>query len=338
MAVNSHTIPQTISPEKFSGLMSLLDIDFATNKQIAVAVSGGGDSMALAILLSDWVKENGIKLHAITVDHGLRPESAAEAKMVSKILKPLGITHKILKWEGAKPRTKIQEVARDARYQLMSDYCLQKRIPYLCIAHHGQDQMETILFRMAKGTGLDGMAGMRSVNILDNGLTLLRPLLPVSHQDLLETLKSREIDWIEDPSNENNRYARVRIRNVIDTLENEGLNPGRISSLSSRVTLSIELIDYLIEREYKSLISYKDTQRIEINYTSLLSLPIDGKTRILKKLISEFQPHKKYAARLEDIERLAHKMNENFKGGTLGGCLFRKKKAILTISQEQKKD
>src|SRR3990167_5508797 len=91
--------------------------------------------------------------------------------------------------------------------------------------------METILFRMAKGTGLDGMAGMRPVNILDNGLPLLRPFLPISHQDLLETLKSRKIDWIEDPSNANDRYARVRIRNTIDTLENEGLTPERISSL-----------------------------------------------------------------------------------------------------------
>jgi tRNA(Ile)-lysidine synthase len=314
--------------------MSLLDIDFTTTKQIAVAVSGGGDSMALAILLSEWVKEQGIKLHAITVDHDLRPESLTEAKTVAKILKPLGITHKILKWEGTKPKTKIQEAARDARYQLMSDYCLQKKIPYLCVAHHGQDQMETILFRMAKGTGLDGMAGMRPVNILDNSLTLLRPLLPISHKDLLETLKSKKIDWIEDPSNVNDRYARVRIRNTIDTLENEGLTPERISSLSNRVINSIDLIDHLIEKEYKSITIYKDTQRIEINYTSLLSLPIEGKTRILKMLISEFQPHKKYAARLEDIERLAHKMGENFKGGTLGGCLFCKKKTVLTISHE----
>src|SRR3989338_5949539 len=315
--------------------MSLLDIDFSTTKRIAVAVSGGGDSMALAILLSDWVKENGIKLHAITVDHDLRPESAMEAKTVAKILKPLGITHKILKWEGTKPKTKIQEAARDARYRLMSDYCLQKKIPYLCVAHHGQDQMETILFRMAKGTGLDGMAGMRPVNILDNGLTLLRPFLPISHQDLLETLKSRKIDWIEDPSNANDRYARVRIRNTIDTLENEGLTPERISSLSNRITNSIDLINYLIEKEYKLLILHKDTERIDINYTSLLSLPIEGKTRILKMLISEFQPQKKYAARLEDIERLAHKMGQDFKGGTLGGCLFHKKKAVLTISSKR---
>lgn len=302
---------------------------------MAVAVSGGGDSMALAILLAHWVKDKDIKLHALTVDHGLRPESVTEAKTVAKILKPFGITHKILKWEGVKPKTKIQEAARDARYELMSHYCLQKKIPYLCVAHHGQDQMETILFRMAKGTGLDGLVGMRSVNILDNGLTLLRPLLPVSHQDLLETLKSRKIDWIEDPSNINNRYARVRIRNTIDVLENEGLSPERISSLSRRINHSLHLIDYLVDKEYKSLILYKDTERIEMNYISFLDLPIEGKTRILKMVISEFQSHKKYAARLEDIERLSSKMTLNFKGATLGGCLFSKKKDRLHIAREK---
>lgn len=317
--------------------MSLLDIDFTSTKHIAVAVSGGGDSMALAILLANWVKDKDITLHAITVDHDLRPESATEAKTVAKILKPLGITHKILKWDGVKPKTKIQEAARDARYALLSDYCLKKKIPYLCVAHHGQDQMETILFRMAKGTGLDGLAGMRPVNILDNGLTLLRPLLPVSHQDLLETLKSQKIDWIEDPSNVNDKYARVRIRNVINALENEGLSPERISSLSHRVTNSIELIDHLIEKEYKLLLDFKDTERIEIDYLSFFTLPFEGKTRILKMLILEFQSHKKYAARLEDIERLAHKMTANFKGGTLGGCQFSKKKDRLHITREKTK-
>lgn len=321
--------------------MSLLGVELsnhlATQKNIAVAVSGGGDSMALAILLAEWCRDKSIQLHAITVDHGLRSESADEAKTVAKILKPLGITHKILKWEGVKPKTKIQEAARDARYRLLSEYCLSKKIAYLCVGHHGQDQMETILFRMAKGTGLDGLSGMRPVNILDNGLTLLRPLLPVSHQDLLETLKSRKIEWIEDPSNINDRYARVRIRNIIGVLENEGLSPERISALSQRVNHSIQLIDYLIDKEYKLIILYKDTERIEINYNAFLLLPFEGKTRILKMLISEFQSHKKYAARLEDIERLASKIDDSFKGATLGGCQFRKKKDALHIAREKVK-
>lgn len=315
--------------------MSLLGVDFSTQKNIAVAVSGGGDSVALAFLLSQWAAGTGIKIHALTVDHGLRPESATEAKTVSKILKPLGVTHKILKWEGIKPKTKIQEAARDARYKLMAEYCLSKKIGYLCVAHHGQDQMETILFRMAKGTGLDGLSGIHPTTILDNGLTLLRPLLPVSHNELLETLKANDIPWIEDPSNKNDKYARVRIRNIIDVLEKEGLSPERISSLSTRITESIKLIDYLVENEYETISLYKDTKRIEINYNRFVTLPNEGKTRILKAIIADLNPTKKYPARLEDIERLTQKMGANFKAGTLGGCIFRKKKDVLTITLEE---
>lgn len=325
-----------IGPEKFSGLMSFLNIDFLPQeKNIAVAVSGGADSLALSVLLSDWCKEKEIKLHALTVDHGLRPESASEAKYVAKILKPFGVKHKTLLWDGVKPDTKIQEAARDARYALMSNYCHKNKIRFLFLGHHGQDQIETIIFRMAKGTGLDGLAGMRPTTILENGLRLVRPLLSLSHQDLCDTLKSRNIDWVEDPSNQNDKYARVRIRNIISVLEKEGLTPNRISTLSDRITQSIELIDYLIDKEYNSLILYNDTKRIEINYSSFLGLPFDGKTRTIKKVIASFMPHKKYPARLEDIERLAIKIDDKFKGSTLGGCKFSKKKDKLIVSIEK---
>lgn len=314
--------------------MSLLDIDFSSDKNIAVAVSGGGDSLALALLLSGWVKDQDIQLHALTVDHGLRPESATEAKMVAKILKPFGITHKILKWDGQKPKTRIQEAAREARYSLMSNYCAKKKIKHLCVAHHAQDQIETILFRMAKGTGIDGLSGMHPAHILDNGLTILRPLLPVSHQELLETLKSQKIDWIEDPSNANDRYARVRIRNVINVLENEGLSAERISSLTKRIHNSIRLIDYLIDKEYKNLKTNYNTERIEINISEFTSLPMEGRIRILKLIIADLNPEKQYPARLEDIERLAYKIDGAFKGSTLGKCLFRKKKDRLVVITE----
>jgi tRNA(Ile)-lysidine synthase len=324
----------SISPTQFETFLNDLPANLASEKNLAVAVSGGADSLALAILLSEWREDKNIKLHALTVDHGLRPESAAEAKYVAKTLKPFGISHKTLLWDGIKPKTKIQEAARDARYSLMSEYCSAKKIKFLFLAHHGQDQIETILFRMAKGTGLDGLIGMRPLSHLENGLTLVRPLLRLSHKDLCDTLKSKKIDWIEDPSNINQRYARVRIRNVIDVLENEGLTPSRMSSLSDRVAQSVDLIDYLIDKEYNNMILYKDTQRIEINYNSLLSLPLAGKIRILKQIISSLMPHKKHPARLEDIERLVAQMDKNFRGSTLGKCQFKCKKDCLVILRE----
>jgi len=326
-----------IGSEKFSELMHPLNTILHIEKKIAVAVSGGADSLGLAILLSGWIKGKNIKLHALTVDHDLRVESSIEAKLVAKILKPFGLTHKILKWEGKKPTTKIQEAARNARYALMTEYCLTHKINFLCVAHHGQDQMETILFRLAKGTGLDGASGMRSVQTFENGLTLLRPLLSVSHQDLCNTCIEHGVQWIEDPSNVNNKYARIRIRQVLDTLQREGLTPQRIESFSHRVTSSLELIDFFIDKTYQDILVNKDIHKIEINFTKFLLIPLDGQVRILKMIIAELKPHKKYPARLEDIERLARSMKIEFKGKTLGGCHFKIKKKNLSISLEKLK-
>jgi tRNA(Ile)-lysidine synthase len=327
-----------LSSQSFSTLMEGLGIDFSGVTDIAVAVSGGGDSLALSLLLADWVKEHDMTLHGLTVNHGLRAEAADEAKYVAGLMKSLGVTHKTLLWEGEKPKTAIQEAARDARYRLMGEYCRKKKIRHLFVAHHGQDQMETILFRMAKGTGLDGLIGMRPVQEVEGGLVLCRPLLTVSHNELLATCESRKIVPVDDPSNENIRYARVRIRSIIDVLEKEGMSAGRIDALSRRVNSAIELIDYLIEDKYKSIVLYKDTERIEIKYSEYISLPNEGKTRILKQVIADLHPTKKYPARLEDIEALAARMGENFRGATLGKCIFRKKKDVLVVGIEKIKN
>lgn len=328
----------TISPEIFSGLMSSLPLSFDGVRDIAVAVSGGGDSLALAILLSEWVSDKSIRLHALTVDHGLRPEAADEAKYVGVVMKALGVSHRTLLWEGSKPKSGIQEAAREARYMLMTDYCRRKKIKYLFVAHHGQDQIETILFRMSKGTGVDGLIGMRPVQELDGGLVLVRPLLTCSHEELLGTCQDAKIDWIEDPSNQNERYARVRIRNILDVLEREGLTPERMDSLSRRVQSSLQLIDYLIENQYNSIIISKDTLRIEIKYSEVLRLPFEGKVRILRRLIDDMgqgkRQKKKYPVRLEDVERLAARLDEKFRGATLAGCQFKRQKESLVVVPE----
>lgn len=332
-----------ISPDQFSGLMSFLvsflasvsGEDLSQESDLALAVSGGGDSLALAVLLLDWCGARGIRLHALTVDHGLRPESAAEAAFVAKFIRDRGGIHQTLLWDDLpKPTTRIQEAARAARYRLMAAYCKAHSIKYLGVAHHAQDQIETILFRMAKGTGLDGLAGMRSVQPLENGVTLLRPLLPVSHVDLLETLRDQNIDWIEDPSNTNERYARVRIRNVLDVLEGEGLSAERISTLSARITDAVDLIDYFIDNTYKNITAHKDTQRIDISYSDFSGLPIEGRIRILKRVMSDVHPDISCPARLEDIAHLARRMEGDFRGATLGHCRFQRKRDLLIVMVE----
>ncbi|HEY4164488.1 MAG TPA: tRNA lysidine(34) synthetase TilS [Dongiaceae bacterium] len=210
--LSTESIPSGASSAgEFARLIAPLG-PFERNPDIAVGVSGGPDSMALALLLADWVAERGGRLFAITVDHGLRPESAAEARQVGAWLSgQAGVTHHILEWTGPKPKSGIQAAARAARYELMTDFCRANGILHLCVAHQLDDQWETYSMRAERGGtehGLSGMSGMRPWR----GARILRPLLPAPKRSLVEFLEKRKQAWVEDPSNSNRNFERVRQR------------------------------------------------------------------------------------------------------------------------------
>jgi tRNA(Ile)-lysidine synthase len=200
-----------LSPREFSKLFDHLG-PFEADPVIAVGVSGGPDSLALTLLLADWAAARGGTVHALTVDHGLRPESGAEARQVGAWLvgRPR-IEHHVLRWEGAKPTSGLQTKARAARYDLMVKWCGRHDVRHLAVAHHLDDQIETYLMRQAHGSGELGLAGMSVLREI-GGVRLLRPLLRVSKSRLLATLRARGESWIEDPSNRDLRFERVRLR------------------------------------------------------------------------------------------------------------------------------
>jgi tRNA(Ile)-lysidine synthase len=178
---------------------------------LAAAVSGGPDSLALALLAAAWAEARGGTLLALVVDHRLRPESAAEAAQVAGWLAGRGIRARVLVWEGAKPASGIQEAARAARYRLLADACRTAGILHLLLAHHADDQAETVAMRAERHSGVDGLAGMPAVREL-SGLRLLRPFLPVPKARLLATLRAADQPWIEDPGNRSPCFARGRLR------------------------------------------------------------------------------------------------------------------------------
>ncbi|MDQ7246503.1 tRNA lysidine(34) synthetase TilS [Dongia sedimenti] len=201
----------TLSPERFAGLMARLG-PFERAPHLAVAVSGGPDSLALALLLAEWAGSRNGRLDALTVDHRLRAESGAEAEQVARWLAHLpGVTHRILAWSDEKPAAGIQAAARAARYRLLAEYCRARAILHLCVAHHRDDQTETHRLRAGHGSGSIGLAGMSAIRPLD-GVRLLRPLLGVAKAELLALLTARAQPWIEDPSNRNPAFERVRLR------------------------------------------------------------------------------------------------------------------------------
>jgi tRNA(Ile)-lysidine synthase len=200
-----------LSPDRFAASMARLG-PFERAPHIAVGVSGGPDSMALALLLAEWAHSRNGRLDALTVDHRLRRESTAEAEQVGRWLAPLpGVSHRILPWSDPKPGTGIQAAARDARYRLLAEYCRDRAILHLCVAHHRDDQHETHRLRAGHGSGAIGLAGMSAVRPLD-GVRLLRPLLGIAKAELLALLEARGQDWISDPSNGNPAFERVRLR------------------------------------------------------------------------------------------------------------------------------
>jgi tRNA(Ile)-lysidine synthase len=178
---------------------------------LAAAVSGGADSMALALLADEWARARGGTVTALIVDHGLRPESGREAATVVRWLKTRGVPSVVLRWEGEKPVSGVQEAARAVRYRLLTRWCREAGTLHLLLAHHRDDQIETTVLRAARGSGPDGLAGMSAI-AEQADCRILRPLLAVPGARLRATLRALRQDWIEDPSNRNPAFARVRVR------------------------------------------------------------------------------------------------------------------------------
>jgi tRNA(Ile)-lysidine synthase len=178
---------------------------------LAVAVSGGPDSLALAILADRWARSLRGEVFALSVNHRLRPESGAEIRRLSDWLSARKIRHEVLVWEGEKPATGIQEAAREARYRLLAQWCRQHGCLHLLIAHHREDQAETHMIRRAAHSGDAGLAGMSAVRELDC-CRILRPLLGIPKARLAATLAAESQPFITDPSNRDPTFARARLR------------------------------------------------------------------------------------------------------------------------------
>lgn len=190
--------------------------------RVAVAVSGGSDSMALLVLAADWAKVASVELVALTVDHGLRTASAGEAQQVSKWSQTLLIPHYTLKWEGEKPASGIQAAARTARYDLMAAWCREQGFDVILTAHTMEDQAETVAMRAKRTASPRSLSGIWP-EMNWQGVRVVRPLLSARREDLRQLLRQRGQPWIDDPSNEDERFERVRHRKAMLGSEVAGL-------------------------------------------------------------------------------------------------------------------
>lgn len=289
-----------------------------TAPRLAVAVSGGADSLALTLLADGWARELGGSLLALTVDHGLRAEAAAEAEQVKTWLAAYGIAHRTLRWDGAKPATGLQEAARDARYALLRQTVATEGILHLLLAHHQDDQAETLLQRLTRGSGVDGLAAMSPVVELPE-LRLLRPLLDVSRADLAGYLRGRGQDWIEDPSNRSDAYQRVRMRKF---LQDEGLESARLAATIRSMARARQALEAAVAELSAQAVELFPAGYLRLGPVRLLAAPEEVGLRLLSACCRCISGEADHPHRLEKLERLYADLGGLTGRRSFGGCLI----------------
>lgn len=260
---------------------------------LLLAVSGGPDSTALMWLAARW--RDGLvrkpKLVAVTVDHGLRKESAREALTVKQLAQKLKVEHHTVRWIGRKPRTGIQEAARNARYCLLAEAARKAGAGQILLGHTLDDQAETVLIRLVRGSGVSGLAGMRRFAPVPapvgTATSLARPLLGVTKARLVATLKAAQVPHADDPSNRNEDFTRVRLRAIIPALCREGLTPERLALLAHRVgRIEIALSDALNDAlQTVAPGPWRDGGPVTMDVAAFARLPEEIRLRLLGKII-----------------------------------------------------
>ena len=322
----------SIGAEEFAGLMARL-APFEPAPRIAVAVSGGADSLALTLLLREWTGARGGALVALTVDHRLRAESAAEVAFVARTLAPLGLEHRILRWRGSKPAANVEAVARRARYDLLSRWCARRGLLHLALGHHLDDQAETLLLRLGRGSGLDGLAAMAPVAELPR-LRLLRPLIGVPKARLAATLSARGLAWVEDPSNRDPTQARARLRALMSDLAREGLTSARLAAAAGHLGRARTALELAVGRLLVGAVALHPAGFAWLDPAPLLAAPAEVGLRALARVLMTVGGAE-YTPRLERLERLYGRISADLaRGVTLGGCRIVPRRERLLVVRE----
>ncbi len=298
---------------------------------LILAVSGGADSIAMMHLVARWSERHADTprtLIVATVDHALRPQSRGEAEWVAGEARALRLAHEVLTWQGAKPSTGVQNAARTARYRLLSELGWRHggAGPVAIVtAHTEDDQAETFLMRLARGSGLDGLTGMSESRILRPGAScrLLRPLLRISGRRLKATLNARGLSWIEDPSNESDRFERVRLRKAKEHLAALGLTNAAIALSAQRLERAREALEVAAAKlETAAGLDTHEGAFASFDARVFQAAPEELRLRVLARLISAFGGQDA-PARLAKLETFVSRLGTpDFSAATLGGCII----------------
>jgi tRNA(Ile)-lysidine synthase len=313
---------------------SVLFGPLAGQQRLALAVSGGADSLALMVLAAAWAKTSGTQLMVYSVDHGLRPEAAAEAAMVAAEAARLGLPAQVLRWDGEKPETGVQAAARKARYRLMAAAMAADGIALLLTAHHLGDQAETVLMRLAHGSGIEGLRGMDQASFVE-GCEIYRPLLGVDPDELAEVVAAAGLTPARDPSNHDRHYERVRWRQLLPMLAQMGLEPRRIGKFAERMAWATALVSDVADAEWPKLAAPRDGGGYEMRQGRFTVLNPLVAARILGQML-ELVSGDRRDPPLGALESLAARLRtwEPMKPATLHGCIVSADGELIAVTKE----
>ena len=313
---------------------------YEKNPHLAVAVSGGSDSLCLAILAQEWANNRGGKITALIVDHGLRKNSGKECKETQNILKKRKIFSHCFKWKLSKiPKKGVQEKAREFRYNIFEDWCFKKNIVHLLVAHHFEDQKETFLMRLNDNSNIYGLACMPKI-LFKKKIRILRPLLDLKKKEIIKYLKEKKVNWIEDPTNVSSKYSRNILRKILPKLEKKGLTDNKLKKILKRAQKERKKIENKLADWLNKYVDINSLGYALINFSSLKLLNKDDFIFIFSRILnmisgSFYVPKSKYVYNF--YKKI--KSNETINHSNLGGChIFFFKERLYVCREIFKKD
>jgi len=328
-------ILSSLNIKKISKIYNEFSSSLKIKEDLAVAVSGGPDSLALAYLAKCYSLKNKIKVKYYIVNHRLRKESSLEAETVKKVLKKIDIKCTILNWYGKKPSKNLQAKARDKRYSLLTNECKKNSIKYLLLGHHLNDLFENFLIRIVRGSGLNGLISFgQNTKYKGQDLDIIRPLLNLEKKDLLYISNEVFSFFVKDPSNVNVTYKRTRIRSLLYSLEKEGLDLKKLKLTINNLKDSDKSIKFYVDKNLKKNVVFlkkKNTYILNYNFFDQShEIIFRSLTSLIQKLGEKYYP-----VRGKSIIELIKGINaKSFSKVTLGGCFIERANGTILISRE----
>ena len=303
------------------------------NENFIVGVSGGPDSLALAFLSKIYSIQKNLKVKFYIIDHKLRSESTNEAKYVKKILNKFQINAEILYWQGIKPKSNIQSAARTKRFELLISKCKKLGITHILLGHHQEDLIENFFIRILRGSGLKGLISLSKKTKLQN-VTILRPLINQKKEDLVFISKKVFDFYVKDPTNNDEKFQRVRIRKLLNGLKDDGLDQKKFIKTIENLKKSNDVVNYYVTKNLENNSFFSHKKKHLILNDKFFKQPHEVVFRSLSDSLN-FVSKKHYSVRGKKIDKIIKEIQKSsFSKSTLGSCLIEKVNQTVIISKE----